>query len=75
MNPALIQFGPPALILLGVIFGIIKNSRRINHLDTRIADSIHSAELRHADLKDFIKSEVSRVEQRIGRLEHPIIRS
>jgi hypothetical protein len=75
MNPAVIQWGPSLLVLLGIVFGVIYNSRSINHLDTRITDSNHNAELRHADLKDFIKSEVSRLENRLARLEQPIIRS
>jgi len=54
------QWCSALLALLGIVFGVIYNSRSINHLDTRISDSNHNAELRHADLKDFIKSEVAR---------------
>ena len=75
MDPVVVQLGQTLLILLGIALGVIYNSHRISHLDTRISDSIHSAELRHADLKDFVKSEITRLEDRIARLEHPIIRS
>jgi hypothetical protein len=47
----------------------------IGHLSTRIDDLIRGQELRHTDLKDFIKSEVRRLEDRIDRIEHPVIRS
>jgi hypothetical protein len=48
---------------------------RIDHLSTRIDDMIRNQELRHNDLKDVIKSEVRRLDDRIARLEQPIIRS
>lgn len=47
----------------------------IGHLSTRFDDLIRTEELRHTDLKDFIKSEVRRLEDRIDRIEHPVIRS
>jgi len=75
MNPVLIQWGPTLLILFGIVLGVLYNNRSINHLDTRISDQIRSQEARHTDLKDFIKSEISRIEERIARLEHPIVRS
>jgi hypothetical protein len=75
MTPVLIQWGPALLILFGILLGVIYNNRSISHLDTRISDLIRTEEIRHGDLKDFIKSEVRRLEDRIARLEHPIIRS
>ncbi len=75
MNPALIQWGPALLILFGIVLGVIYNNRSINHLDTRINDLIRNEEIRHTDLKDLIKSEIRRVEERIARLEQPVIRS
>lgn len=86
MNPVLIQWGPALLILFGIALGVIYNNRSINHLDTRIGDLIRAEEIRHSDmirtldarhsdLKDFIKSEILRLEDRIARLERPIIRS
>lgn len=50
-------------------------SGEIGHLSTRIDDLIRNQEIRHVDLKDFIKSEVRRLEDRIERIEHPVIRS
>jgi len=75
MNPALIQWGPALLILFGILLGVNYNNRSINHLDTRINDLIRNEEIRHTDLKDLIKSEIRRVEERIARLEQPVIRS
>jgi|HubBroStandDraft_6_1064221.scaffolds.fasta_scaffold3367707_2 low affinity Fe/Cu permease len=75
MNPALIQWGPTLLILFGIVLGVIYNNRSISHLDTRINDLIRNEDIRHTDLKDLIKSEIRRVEERIARLEQPIIRS
>lgn len=75
MNPALIQWGPALLILFGIMLGVIYNNRSINHLDTRMNDLIRNEEIRHTDLKDLIKFEIRRVEERIARLEQPVIRS
>lgn len=54
---------------------VARISGEVGHLTTRIDDLIRTEELRHTDLKDFIKSEVRRLEDRIQRLEHPVIRS
>ena len=86
MNPAIAQWGPALLVLLGILLGVLYNNRSIGHLDTRVADlSSHLStriddlnrheEARHSDLKDFFKSEIKRLEARIARLEQPIIRS
>lgn len=75
MNAALIQWGPALLILFGIALGVIYNNRSTTHLDTRISDLMRNEEIRHTDLKDLIKSEIRRVEERIARLEQPIIRS
>ena len=85
MSP-IIQWGPALLVLLGILLGVLYNNRTINHLDTRISDShrqlseriddlIRHEDARHNDLKDLFKSEIRRLEERIGRLEQPIIRS
>jgi len=50
-------------------------SGEIGHLSTRIDDLIRNEEIRHNDLKDFIKSEVRRLEDWIERIEHPVTRS
>ena len=46
-----------------------------SHLSARIDDLSRHQEARHDDLKDFFKSEIRRLEERIARLEQPIIRS
>jgi len=65
--------GPALLILFGIVLGVMYNNRSITHLDaritgeishlsTRLNDMIRGEEIRHADLKDLIKSEVRRLE-------------
>lgn len=83
---AAIQWGSALLALLVILLGALYNHRGISHLDRRIGDSLSHLssriddlnrhnEARHNDLKDFFKSEVRRLEERIARLEQPIIRS
>ncbi len=85
MNPTFIEWGPALLVLLGILLGVLYNNRSISHLDTRVADSTshlssriddlnRHEEARHSDLKDFFKSEIRRLEERIARLEQPVIR-
>jgi len=86
MSPVIIQWGPAVLLLFGILLGVLYNNRSIGHLDTRVSDSTNHLssriddlnrheEARHSDLKDFFKSEIRRLEERIARLEQPIIRS
>ncbi|HEX5227048.1 MAG TPA: hypothetical protein VFW44_05035 [Bryobacteraceae bacterium] len=85
MNPAIYQWGPIAVIVGGYLLGIFFQSRSISHLDRRIDDLRDSMtgrmdDLRNSmnkrfdDLHDLLKSEVKRVEERIDRLDHPVIR-
>ena len=85
MNPVMNQWGPVAVIVGGYLLGIYFQSRSIAHLDRRIddlRDSLSrriddlrdSMNARFDDLHDLIKSEVKRLEERIDRLEHPIVR-
>jgi hypothetical protein len=74
MSP-IVQWGPALLVLLGILLGVLYNNRSITHLDKRIDDLGRHQEARHNDLKDFFRSEIRRVEDRIGRLEQPIVRS
>ena len=59
------------VILLGILAGALFSNVRLtdlrSHVDKRIDDLDRS-------LRDFIRSEVQRLEDRIGRLEHPIYR-
>jgi hypothetical protein len=74
MNPLINQWGPVAVIVGGYLLGIFFQNRRIDDL----RDSINK---RFEDLRDLLKSEVKRLEerfdhvdQRLERLEHPIVR-
>ena len=74
MNPIINQWGPVAVIVGGYLLGVFFQNRRIDDL----RDSINK---RFEDLRDLLKSEVKsleerfdRVDQRLERLEHPIVR-
>jgi len=77
--------GARAVIVGGYLLGIYFQSRSISHLEhriddlrdsltTRIDDLRDSMNKRFDDLHDLLKSEVKRVEERLERLEHPIVR-
>jgi hypothetical protein len=85
MNPIISQWGPVAVIVGGYLLGIYFQSRSIAHLDRRIDDLRDAMTTRFNDLRetmnkrfddlhDLLKSEVKRVEDRLERLEHPIVR-
>jgi|HubBroStandDraft_6_1064221.scaffolds.fasta_scaffold131598_2 hypothetical protein len=85
MNPIINQWGPVAVIVGGYLLGVYFQSRSIAHLDRRIDDLRDSLSKRLDDLRetmnkrfddlhDLLKSEVKRVEERLDRLEHPIVR-
>src|SRR3984957_9036627 len=78
MNPIIIQWGPVAVIVGGYLLGIFFQNRRIDDLrdsmTTRLDDLCESMNKRFDDLHDLLKSEVKRVESRLERLEHPIVR-
>ncbi len=67
MSPVINQWGPVAVIVGGYLLGIFFQNRRIDDL----RDSMNK---RFDDLRDLLKSEVKRVEERLDRLEHPIVR-
>ena len=78
-------WGAVVVIVLGYVLGFYFQSRSIAHLDTRIDDLRAEldnriddlrAELNHRfdDLKDWIRSEVQRLEERIEHLEHPVVK-
>ncbi|HEV3196383.1 MAG TPA: hypothetical protein VGZ73_00705 [Bryobacteraceae bacterium] len=62
-------WGQVIVILLGILVGVLFNKARLtdlrSHVDKRIDDLDRS-------LRDFIHSEIKRLEDRIARLEHPI---
>ena len=67
MNSVIGQWGPVAVIVGGYLLGIYFQNRRIDDL----RDSMNK---RFDDLRDLLKSEVKRIEERLERLEHPIVR-
>jgi uncharacterized protein (DUF2164 family) len=74
------QWGPVAVIVGGYLLGIYFQNRRIDDLRDSINsrfDGVNSrfdsVNKRFDDLRDLLKSEIKRVEERIDRLEHPIV--
>jgi hypothetical protein len=85
MNPIINQSGSVAVIVGGYLLGVYFQSRSIAHLDRRIDDLRDSLSKRLDDLRetmnkrfddlhDLLKSEVKRVDERLDRMERPIIR-
>jgi hypothetical protein len=58
-------WGQVVVILIGILLGVLYNNSKINDLRS-------STDKRFDDLKDFIRSEVHRLGDRIERLERPI---
>ena len=57
--------------------GFDGTEKRFDDMNQRFGDMnqrINSIAARFSDLKDFIKTEVSCLEDRIDRLEHPVVR-
>jgi len=74
-------WGAVVVIVLGYVLGFYFQSRSIAHLVKRIDDlraeiNARFAEVNHRfdDLKDWIRSEVKRLEERIERTEHPMVK-
>jgi hypothetical protein len=78
MTPIVNQWGPVAVIVAGYLLGIYFQNRRIDDLRdsmTKCLDDLRDTlNKRFDDLHDLLKSEVKRVEERLDRLEHPVIR-
>ena len=71
VNAALASWGPSLLICLTVVLGILFNNSRISdlrsYIDARFNDidkRFNAVDKRFDDMKDFIKSEVRRLEDR-----------
>lgn len=61
------EWEPIAVIVAGYLLGIYFQNRRIDDLK----DTMNK---RFDDMRDLIKLETTRLEERFERLEHPIIR-
>jgi hypothetical protein len=68
------NWGPAVVIVLGYVIGFYFQNRRIDDLRDAMNQRFNGVDARFSDMKDFIKSEVSRLEGRIGSLEHPVTR-
>ena len=71
MNGVLAAWGPSLLICLTVVLGILYNNSRLSDLNSRLSDlrsymdaRFNAVDKRFDDMKDFIKSEVRRLEDR-----------
>ena len=85
----LVNWGPVVVIVLGYVLGFYFQDRgmddlrdalnqRFNDMNQRFSglnQRFSDIDARFSDLKDFIKAEVSRLEDRIERLEHPVARA
>ncbi len=78
MNPVIGQWGPVAVIVGGYLLGIYFQNRRIDDLrdsiNRRFDDLRDSINKRFDGLHDLLKSEVKRLDERLDRMEHPIVR-
>jgi len=79
------QWGPAILVCFTVIIGLFYQSarmtdmkdafnRRFDDMDKRFDDMKSSFSKRFDDLKDLMKSEFKRIDERIDRLESPLLR-
>lgn len=76
----LTQWGPVAIIVGGYLLGFYFQNRRIDDLrdstNRRFDDNnkrLDDVNKRFDDLRDLIKSEFKRLEDRIDRIDHPVI--
>jgi hypothetical protein len=77
-NTILSQWGPSILVCFTVIIGLFYQSARMTDMkdafNRRFDDMKSSFSKRFDDLKDLMKSEFKRVDERIDRLESPLLR-
>ncbi|HMC58223.1 MAG TPA: hypothetical protein VKJ01_03425, partial [Candidatus Solibacter sp.] len=64
MNGSLAAWGPSLLICLTLVLGILYNNSRLSDLRSYMDARFNAVDKRFDDLKDFIKSEVRRLEDR-----------
>jgi hypothetical protein len=64
VSNTIVTWGPALLICLTVVIGILFNNSRINDLRGYVDARFNAVDHRFDDLKDFIRSEVRRLEDR-----------
>ena len=69
MNPVIGKWGPVAVIVGGYLLGIYLQRRSIAGVERCIDDLGDSINNRLDDLRDLLKSEIKRVEERLDRVE------
>ncbi len=75
MGSLALQWGPVAIIMIGLILGFYFNNRSIAHLDKRIDDlraavdhRFDAVDRRFDDMREWIKAEFKRLDERIDNL-------
>jgi uncharacterized protein (DUF2164 family) len=68
------QWRPIAVVVVGYLLGIYFQNRRIDDLKDTMNKRFDDMNKRHDDMRDLIRSETKHLEERIDRLEHPVIR-
>jgi formiminotetrahydrofolate cyclodeaminase len=64
--------GQTGIVLAGVVVILSFNHARFAGLDKRIDDLLSEMNARFDDLKDLLRSEIKRLEDRLDRLEHAV---
>ena len=86
MSSVALQWEQVAIIMIGLVLGFYFNNRSIAHLDKRIDDLRVEVNHRFDDMKEWIKSEFRRLDERVDNLadkidklevrtEHPVIKA
>lgn len=70
MKPMVNEWGPAILVCLTIVAGMIYGNSRLNDLRSSLEGRFNSMDKRFDDLKDWIRSEVKRLEERSS----PILR-
>jgi hypothetical protein len=66
-NAIFAQWGPSLMVCFTIVIGLFYSNSRLNDLKDAFNKRID-------DLKDYIGSEFKRVDERIDRLESPLVR-
>ena len=71
MNAALANWGPELLVCFTVVIGIVYNSSRFSDLRSYMDARFNANDKRIEDLKDFLRSEIRRLEERSSPIHRP----